>query len=66
MIAHSRLISDWSLRCFSINSCCLAGGILVKEKGLGITVGLTVGVADSEVGAESLGDVAEGGLVAGS
>lgn len=37
--------------------------MLAKEKELGAIVGLLVGVADSEVGAESLGDVAEAGLV---
>ena len=38
----------------------------MKEKGLGTVVGLVAGAADSEVGGESLGDVAEAGLTAES
>jgi len=49
-----------------MNSCCLAGGMLAKEKGLGGMVGLVAGVADSDAGAESLGDVTEAGLLAES
>ena len=40
--------------------------MLAKEKGPGAAVGLVVGVTDSDVGAESLGNVAEAGLLAES
>ena len=49
-----------------MNSCCLAGGMLAKEKEPGAMVGLVEGVADSGVEAGSLGDVAEAGLLAES
>ena len=47
-----------------MNSCCLAGGMFVRERGLGTLTGLVAGVVDSEAGAGSLGDVPDVGLVA--
>lgn len=64
MTAHSCLISAWSLRYFSMNSCCLAGGMFMRERELGAFTGLVIGVVDSEAGGGSLGGVPDAGLAA--
>jgi len=47
-----------------MNSCCLAGGMFMRERGLGAFTGLVVGVVDSEAGGGSLGGVPDAGLAA--
>ena len=64
--AISCLISELSLKYFSISSCCLAGVIVAKVRGLGTVAGLVVGVTDSELGGRSLGDASGAGFVADS
>ena len=56
-------ISDRSLRNFFMNSCCLAGNMFARERGLATLAGFVTGVADFEPGAGSLGDAPDAGFV---
>ena len=57
------LISDWSLEYFSINSCCLAEGIVGTVGGLGPVAGFVVGVVDSGFRGDSLGEASDATFV---